>query len=63
MNKIDVKNMKSLIKYRKVIAEGAKFINGGDYTEEQLSNMNSSELKNKIDEFENGVRNKYIYLN
>lgn len=59
MNKTDLKNMKSLLKYRKVIAEGAKFINGGYYTEEQLSNMDNSELKNKIDDFENDVKNKY----
>ena len=60
MNKTDVKNMKSLLKYRKVIAEGAKFVDGGDYTEEQLSIMDNSELKNKIDNFENNVKNKYI---
>ena len=60
MNKIDLNNMKALLKYKEVVARGPKFeSNNSTITKEELEKYSIDELKDKIYQFEHSEETKY----
>lgn len=61
MNKTDVKNMKSLLKWRELsrkVSKGANYDTAGEIKLDVLSNYSDDELNQKIQEFEEAEKRK-----
>ena len=60
MNRTDLNNMKALLKYKEVVANGPKFESeNSTITKEELEKYSIDELKTAIDNFENTETDKY----
>lgn len=60
MNKTDLKNMKALLKYKKIVENGPKFESeDSTITEKELEKYSIDELKDKIYQFEHAENDQY----
>lgn len=61
MNKTDLKNMKALLKYKKMVENGPKFESkDSTITKEELEKYSIDEIKDKISQFEHSEKDKYV---